>query len=137
MPYSLLAHLFPRIRGSQEDVATYSLAYVLEQSSALNESFTRLVSKKLHISLGSMLSYNCQDADSEFGRPDIAGYKDGVLSLLCEAKFFAGLTSNQPVSYLNRLSGTENSGVIFLAPVLEKNREPEPESNMAATAEAN
>ncbi len=116
MPYSLLAHLFPRIRGSQEDVATYSLAYVLEQSSALNESFTRLVSKKLHISLGSMLSYNCQDADSEFGRPDIAGYKDGVLSLLCEAKFFAGLTSNQPVSYLNRLSGTENSGVIFICP---------------------
>lgn len=116
MPYSLLAHLFPRIRGSQEDVATYSLAYILEQSSVLNESFTRLISKKLHISTGNMLSYHCQDADSEFGRPDIAGYKDGVLSILCEAKFFAGLTSNQPVSYLNRLSGTENSGVIFICP---------------------
>lgn len=35
------------------------------------------------------------------------------------------------------ISIDENSGVIFLAPVLEKNREPEPESNMAATAEAN
>ena len=116
MQYSLLAHLFPRIRGSQEDVATYALGYILEQSSVLNESFTRLISKKLHISVGNMLSYHCQDADSEFGRPDIAGYKDGVLSIICEAKFFAGLTSNQPVSYLNRLFGKENSGVIFICP---------------------
>ena len=116
MPYSLLAHLFPRIRGSQEDVATYALSYILEQSVILNEVFTKLISKKLHISVGNMLSYHCQDADSEFGRPDIAGYKDGTLSILCEAKFFAGLTSNQPVSYLNRLSGTENSGVIFICP---------------------
>ena len=54
------------------------------------EVFTKLISKKLHISVGNMLSYHCQDADSEFGRPDIAGYKDGVLSILCEAKFFAG-----------------------------------------------
>lgn len=116
MPYSLLAHLFPRIKGSQEDVATYSLSYILEQSPVLNEVFTKLISNKLHISAGNMLSYHCQDADSEFGRPDIAGYKDGVLSILCEAKFFAGLTSNQPVSYLNRLIGTENSGVIFICP---------------------
>jgi len=35
------------------------------------------------------------------------------------------------------ISLDEDSGVIFLAPVLENNREPEPESNMAATAEAN
>ena len=35
------------------------------------------------------------------------------------------------------ISLDDNSGVIFLAPVLEKNSEPEPESNMAATAEAN
>ena len=83
MPYSLLAHLFPRIRGSQEDVATYALSYILEQSVILNEVFTKLISKKLHISVGNMLSYHCQDADSEYGRPDIAGYKDGTLSILC------------------------------------------------------
>ena len=116
MPYSLLAHLFPRIKGSQEDVATYSLAYILEQSNDLNEAFTRFISKKLNISVGDKLSYRCQDADPEFGRPDIAGYKDGILSVLCEAKFFAGLTANQPVSYLKRLIGTENSGVVFVCP---------------------
>ena len=40
MAYSLLAHLYPRIKGSQEDVATFSLGYILEQSDALNKTFT-------------------------------------------------------------------------------------------------
>lgn len=116
MAYSLLAHLFPRIKGSQEDVATYSLSYILEQSVILNEAFTKLISSKLHTPLEKILSYNCQDADSEYGRPDIAGYDAGVLRVLCEAKFYAGLTANQPVSYLKRLKGIENSGVIFICP---------------------
>lgn len=116
MAYSLLAHLFPRIKGSQEDVATYSLSYILEQSIILNEAFTRLISSRLHVPLEKTLSYNCQDADPEFGRPDIAGYSAGTLQVLCEAKFYAGLTANQPVSYLKRLQGTENSGVVFICP---------------------
>ncbi len=119
MAYSLLAHLFPRIKGSQEDVATYSLSYILEQSPVLNEAFTKKICSKLHIEAGERLSYNCQDADAEFGRPDIAGYEAGTLKILCEAKFYAGLTINQPVSYLKRLSGTESSGVMFICP---KNR---------------
>ena len=116
MAYSLLAHLFPRIKGSQEDVATYSLNYILDQSIILNEAFTKLVSSKLQIPLEKTLSYNCQDADSDFGRPDIAGYDAGILRVLCEAKFYAGLTGNQPISYLKRLQGTENSGVVFICP---------------------
>ena len=116
MAYSLLAHLFPRIKGSQEDVATYSLSYILEQSNILNETFTKMISSRMHVSLEKTLSYNCQDADSDFGRPDIAGYDAGILKVLCEAKFYAGLTDNQPVSYLKRLLGTENSGVIFICP---------------------
>ncbi len=119
MAYSLLAHLFPRIKGSQEDVATYSLSYILEQSIILNEAFTKLISSRLRVPLEKTLSYNCQDADSEFGRPDIAGYSAGTLQILCEAKFYAGLTPNQPVSYLKRLQGTKNSGVVFICP---KNR---------------
>lgn len=116
MTYSLLAHLFPRIKGSQEDVATYSLSYILEQSGILNEAFTKMISSKLKIPFKNALSYNCQDADSEYGRPDIAGYDAGTLTLLCEAKFYAGLTANQPVSYLKRLQGTADSGVIFICP---------------------
>ena len=116
MAYSLLAHLFPRIRGSQEDVATYSLSYILERSNILNEAFTKLISSKTQIRLEQSLSYKCQDADSDFGRPDIAGYEAGTLKVLCEAKFYAGLTANQPVSYIKRLQGVKNSGVIFICP---------------------
>ena len=52
MAYSLLAYLFPRIKGSQEDVATYALGNILEQSAVLNEAFTRLVASKLRIRFG-------------------------------------------------------------------------------------
>ena len=116
MAYSLLAHLYPRIKGSQEDVATFSLAYILEQSSELNKTFTRLISDKLGYDLKDPLHYTCQDADSTHGRPDIAGYKDGMLSILCEAKFYAGLTDNQPVSYLKRLIAECGDGLVFICP---------------------
>lgn len=115
--YSLLAHLFPRIKGSQEDVATYSLSYILEQSLPLNQSFTYLICERMNVELNkSTLIYNCQDADEEYGRPDIAGYHDGQLLFLCEAKFYAGLTVNQPVSYIERLKKESGLGLIFICP---------------------
>ena len=116
MSYSLLAHLYPRIRGSQEDVATFSLGYILEQSDVLNQTFTKLIGEKLGLDYNNQLLYTCQDADSEHGRPDIAGYSDGSLKILCEAKFYAGLTDNQPVSYLKRLKDENGDGLVFICP---------------------
>ena len=40
---ALLAHLYPHIRGSQEDIATLSLHYLLMQSPDLNAAFTRKI----------------------------------------------------------------------------------------------
>lgn len=116
MAYSLLAHLYPRIKGSQEDVATFSLTYILEQSPELNKTFTKLISNKLGLDLSESLHYTCQDTDSKHGRPDIAGYKEGLLRFLCEAKFYAGLTDNQPVSYLKRLIAEGGGGLVFICP---------------------
>ena len=116
MAYSLLAHLYPRIKGSQEDVATFALGYILEQSDALNKAFTKLIRDKLDLELAESLLYTCQDADTEHGRPDIAGYKDGTLRVLCEAKFYAGLTDNQPTSYLKRLIDEGGEGLLFICP---------------------
>ena len=45
---ALLAHLYSHIRGSQEDIATYSLQYILSASSELNRAFTHLVSESFH-----------------------------------------------------------------------------------------
>ena len=46
MNTSLLAHLYPYIKGSQEDVATYSLQYLLSQSDKLNIAFTKWLQRK-------------------------------------------------------------------------------------------
>ena len=116
MTSTLLAYLYPRIKGSQEDVATFSLAYVLEQSTVLNESFTKLIQEKLHSEIRDKVIYRCQDSDKEFGRPDITGYVNGQLRIICEAKFYAGLTVNQPVSYLKRLTDCEDAGLVFICP---------------------
>ena len=60
MAHSLLAHLYSRIRGSQEDVATISLQYLLSQSAELNKAFTTLIAAKLNVSLADRLQYKCQ-----------------------------------------------------------------------------
>lgn len=57
---SLLAHLYSRIKGSQEDVATLSLQYIISSSEELNAAFNRLISKSLDINIESDITYSCQ-----------------------------------------------------------------------------
>ena len=117
MAGSLLAYLYPRIRGSQEDVATLSLSYLLTQSDILCSAFTKALSMHLHLSPDTSIHYNTQVIGQQRERPDIVGVdENGVERIICEAKFFAALTENQPNGYLRRLAGIENSGLIFLCP---------------------
>lgn len=113
MANSLLAFLFPRIKGSQEDVATYSLNYILGQSEVLRSSFTKLLSKALHLG-DEPLVYSAQVVGEQKERPDIVGVIDGLERIIIEAKFFAALTENQPNTYLTRLNG--QGGLIFICP---------------------
>lgn len=119
MAYSLLAHLYPHIKGSQEDIATYSLQYLLVQSEELNRAFTRRVSEILDVKLEDTLQYNCQatgDSD-EKERPDMAAKdKNGNEVILCEMKFYASLTQNQPGTYLKRLEKENGKGLLFVCP---------------------
>ena len=117
MAGSLLAHLFPRIRGSQEDVATLSLTYLLGQSDILRTAFTNLLTQRLHLTPDSSMRYSTQVVGQQKERPDIVGTDaSGQEKIICEAKFFAALTANQPNGYLTRLENIENSGLIFLCP---------------------
>ena len=118
---SLLAHLYSRIKGSQEDVATLSLQYIISQSPELNREFTRLLSQALHVDLGTALNYVCQSVGDNLERPDIAGVdQNGQEIVLCEAKFYAGLTENQPNGYLNRLAQNGGAGLVFICPAARK-----------------
>lgn len=121
MARSLLAHLYSHIKGSQEDIATLSLQYLLSQSTALNEAFTSQVASVLEINLGEKLKYSCQSVGENNERPDMSGANNaGDEVLLCEMKFYAGLTPNQPTGYLDRLQSNGGTGLIFICPKSRK-----------------
>lgn len=121
MAHSLLAHLYSHIKGSQEDIATLSLQYLLSQSAALNEAFTGHVASTLEINLGEKLKYSCQSVGENNERPDMSGTNnEGKEVLLCEMKFYAALTPNQPTGYLERLQSNDGNGLIFICPKSRK-----------------
>ena len=117
MSESLLAHLYSRIKGSQEDVATMSLQYILASSEKLLETFNRLLSDTLKTNIESVVSYSCQSVGENSERPDMSGInKDGNEVVLCEMKFYAGLTSNQPNGYISRLKTNGGKALVFVCP---------------------
>ena len=117
MAHSLLAHMYSHIRGSQEDIATYSIEFIVSQSYEVNEAYTKLLETSLHTSLGSSLRYSCQATGKNKERPDLSGVNvEGNEIVLCEAKFYAGLTDNQPTSYLKRLIDEGGAGLVFICP---------------------
>lgn len=123
MAYSLLAHLYPYIKGSQEDIATFSLQYLLMQSDKLNFAFTKRVAADMQIKLEDTLRYACQvSGDSEEReRPDMVGIdSQGNELLLFEMKFYASLTVNQPITYLKRLRKQAGEGLMFVCPSARK-----------------
>lgn len=123
MAYSLLAHLYPYIKGSQEDIATFSLQYLLMQSKNLNRAFTKRIADNMQIDLQDTLQYACQvTGDSkEKERPDMVGIDSkGIESLIFEMKFYASLTVNQPVNYLKRCKKNGGKGLMFVCPGIRR-----------------
>lgn len=50
-------------------------------------------------------------------RPDMVGVdKDGNEKIICEMKFYAGLTQNQPLTYLDRLKQAQGDCLVFVCP---------------------
>ena len=117
MARSLLAHMYSHIRGSQEDIATYSLQYIVTKSSEMNRAFTKMLGSSLGEDLGDNIRYSCQATGKQMERPDISGVNaDNEEIVLCEAKFYAALTENQPSTYLDRLIHEDGVGLVFICP---------------------
>lgn len=121
---TLLAHLYSRIKGSPEDVATMSLCYILENSNYASRAFEKYISAAAHIHNFPQLTYQTQSVGEEQERPDLTGIDEDSNELfLCEAKFWAGLTKNQPLGYLNRLrkgDHLEKKALVFICPNARK-----------------
>ena len=121
MGNSLLAQLYPYFKGSQEDVATASLQYLVSGNEILNIAFTKIVMERLCLEPIGRYQYRCQVSgkSDEKERPDMSGYnEDGNEKILCESKFYAALTSNQPNTYLKRLIEERGIGLVFICPKL-------------------
>jgi len=100
---SLMAHLAFRFAPHPETIATEALCYILQRAPAARDalvSFCRDAGARLPVDL----QFRSQAVGSDGAIPDLAGVdRDGQERLLIEAKFWAGLTDQQPVAYLHRV----------------------------------
>lgn len=91
-----------RLSQESENVATTALSFILESSEDARNGILKLLRGVLPEL--PRLWFNTQQTDGS-SRPDMWGNDDeGNPHLFIENKFWAGLTENQPVSYLRKLA---------------------------------
>lgn len=111
---SLLGQFYARIRGSQENIASEGLVYILNRSKAARQALSNIIRNDCGLDFPD-LNYEAQSTGKDFERPDIIGRdENGNNVLILEAKFWSALTENQPITYLNSLPGS--SALMFICP---------------------
>ncbi|MFZ4740907.1 MAG: hypothetical protein ACOYLE_07055 [Bacteroidales bacterium] len=113
---SLLGQFYTRIKGSQEDIASEGLVYILQRSISARKALNKVIQFESGLEFEE-INYITQNIGEKLERPDISGFDiKGKEVIILEAKFWASLTENQPIEYLKRLG--ENSILIFVCPSL-------------------
>ncbi len=112
---TLLAHLAPKLDDHTENIAVEALGYILNSSVPVVRALEEVL-RTGGTEPGSISHTRTQYSD-EKGRPDLSCLDEyGVERVLIEAKFWAGLTDNQPIAYLDRLRANQPSALLFVAP---------------------
>ena len=112
---SLLAYLAPRLTSQTELLATEALGYILSRSDASMQA----LKKSVEWDGDTQIERVRTEVTGEGGdRVDLACFDgQGNERVLIEAKFWAGLTDNQPNAYLDRLLQVKGPTVLlFVAP---------------------
>ncbi len=103
-----------RFSHVNEDVATDALAYILESSEAAYNGMMKLL--RGIVPALPELRFKTQQTEGAI-RPDMWGFADNQPRVFVENKFWAGLTDNQPVSYLKQLADyTQPTVLLVVAP---------------------
>ena len=111
----LLSHI-ARTVPQTENLATDALTFVLSKSDTARRALMHFVSHA-EAALPTDLTFLPQARDSNDTIPDISGSDDENRErLLVEAKFWAGLTGNQPTEYLARFTADADCVLLFLVP---------------------
>lgn len=114
--WTLLADLIPRLTNRIEDSAVEALGFILKESKASLAALNSLV-RTGGVIMPEIVRVQTQVSGDEGTRPDLVGFDaEGKERLLVEAKFWAGLTDNQPNAYLARLPDDSPAALLFVAP---------------------
>ena len=113
---TLLAHLTPMLTDRVEDTAVEALGYILSRSDSSRSVLNRVL-QSVAAGINPIEQVRTQVTGETGARPDLVGFdKEGKERVLIEAKFWAGLTENQPNGYLKRLPKDGPSVLLFVAP---------------------
>ena len=100
-----------RYSQEYENIATDVLAFILES----NESARRGLMKLLRGIVADLPDLHFKTQESEDNtRPDMWGLHENDPRVFIENKFWAGLTDNQPVEYLNKLAGYTQPTILLM-----------------------
>ena len=103
---SLLAKISPMFSWRTEDVAVEALGHILKGS----ESARDVLSEVLRIGgaeVGRIAEVETKVTIEDEARPELAAYNEnGSRCVVIKAKFWAGLTKNQPITYVRHLFST-------------------------------
>ena len=100
-----------RFSQVNEDVATDALAFILHSSETARTGMMRFL-RGLVPNMPS-LRFRTQQTEGSI-RPDMWGYDEAEPRVFVENKFWAGLTDNQPVSYLRQLAVYTQPTILFV-----------------------
>ena len=115
---TLLGHLATKFQAHPENLATEALAYILNRSVNASKGLHSLLIR-CGANLPLPFMYATQATDEDGAIPDlVASDAHGQVVCIVEAKFWAGLTDHQPVTYIHRLPPDRAATLLFVVPSL-------------------
>ncbi|MEO7297055.1 MAG: hypothetical protein ABI042_00610 [Verrucomicrobiota bacterium] len=109
---TVLSHIVQkRFSQEYENIATDALAFIVNSNELAKRGLMKLL-RGVDADLPN-LHFRTQETE-ENARPDMWGFDGIVPRVFVENKFWAGLTENQPVTYLERLAKNSQSSVLLV-----------------------
>ena len=117
---TLFAHIaHKKLKSQIEDTAVEALGYILSISPTAR-NFLQNILREGCTQINSISRVETWERDEKGAIPDLVCFdEDGTKHVLIEAKFWAGLTKNQPNQYLNQLQQDRQdrpAALLFVAP---------------------
>jgi len=114
---TMFSHIVSRLSDRTEDVAVEALGFILSRSDSARRALRDILQEE-GLSIPELTDAATQLSGEEGARPDLVVWgQDRAERVLIEAKFWAGLTENQPNTYLARLPRDEHPAILlFIAP---------------------